>query len=151
MVGYVIPKSWVLCSFQIVVYDDTCSFKRESTYDESFSGSFETCKHLARILEYLECPQYLRKYLFPMCDELKFVGLLNPLDAPHHLRASEECPYRYKLHYIFADCVLNRRFIFVSFVDINWEVETAYVLSQKLLFICFGFCLDLTVQNNIGD
>ena len=49
---------------------------------------------MARILQYIECPQYLRKDFFPHHDDLKYVGLLNPLDAPHHLRHDEECLYR---------------------------------------------------------
>ncbi len=47
-----------------------------------------------RILEYLETPQYLRKALYPMHPDLKYAGLLNPLDAPHHLRYNEMSPYR---------------------------------------------------------
>jgi len=35
----------------------------------------------------METPQYLRKLLYPIHRDLKFAGLLNPLDAPHHLRA----------------------------------------------------------------
>lgn len=51
--------------------------------------------HLARILEYLECPQYLRKALFPVQKPLKFAGVLNPLDGMHHLRAKDlHIPYR---------------------------------------------------------
>merc|ERR550519_1465570 len=49
---------------------------------------------LARILQYLECPQYLRKHFFPIHEDLKYAGVLNPTDMPHHLRASEESIYR---------------------------------------------------------
>lgn len=41
-----------------------------------------------------ETPQYLRKILFPMHPDLKFAGLQNPLDAPHHLRKGEKILYR---------------------------------------------------------
>jgi predicted SPOUT superfamily RNA methylase MTH1 len=47
-----------------------------------------------RNLEYLETPQYLRKSLFGMHPDLKFAGLMNPLDAPHHLRADDPSEYR---------------------------------------------------------
>ena len=30
---------------------------------------------MIRILQYLECPQYLRKYLFPIQKDLQFAGL----------------------------------------------------------------------------
>ncbi|XP_022099118.1 putative methyltransferase C9orf114 isoform X2 [Acanthaster planci] len=38
--------------------------------------------------------EYLRKNFFPMHKDLKYAGLLNPLDCPHHLRVDEACPYR---------------------------------------------------------
>ncbi|SJK85878.1 RNA methyltransferase, putative [Babesia microti strain RI] len=46
------------------------------------------------ILEYLETPQYLRRSIFDYEKDLKFAGLLNPLDAPHHMRANEWLPFR---------------------------------------------------------
>eukprot|EP00633_Aureoumbra_lagunensis_P010065 CAMPEP_0197315404 /NCGR_PEP_ID=MMETSP0891-20130614/38125_1 /TAXON_ID=44058 ORGANISM="Aureoumbra lagunensis, Strain CCMP1510" /NCGR_SAMPLE_ID=MMETSP0891 /ASSEMBLY_ACC=CAM_ASM_000534 /LENGTH=301 /DNA_ID=CAMNT_0042804349 /DNA_START=30 /DNA_END=935 /DNA_ORIENTATION=+ len=49
---------------------------------------------LARILEYLETPQYLRKTLCPVHTDLGAVGILPPLDAPHHVRATEPSRYR---------------------------------------------------------
>lgn len=49
---------------------------------------------MARLLQYLECPQYLRKHIFPVHNDLRHVGLLAPLDAPHHLRIEEACEYR---------------------------------------------------------
>jgi predicted SPOUT superfamily RNA methylase MTH1 len=36
------------------------------------------------VLEYMETPQYLRKYLFAKQPELRYVGLLPPLRTPHH-------------------------------------------------------------------
>ena len=49
---------------------------------------------MARILQYCECPQYLRKHLFPIHTDLQFTGLLAPIDAPHHVRADDRCKYR---------------------------------------------------------
>lgn len=60
------------------------------TGDVGVSGQNIECNfHLARILEYLECPQYLRKALFSVQKPLKFAGVLNPLDGMHHLRAND--------------------------------------------------------------
>ena len=42
----------------------------------------------------MECPQYLRRNFFPMHHDLKFAGLLSPLDAPHHVRAGERSKFR---------------------------------------------------------
>lgn len=49
---------------------------------------------MANILQYCECPQYLRRHFFPMHPDLQFAGLLNPLDAPHHVRALDRCLFR---------------------------------------------------------
>ncbi len=49
---------------------------------------------LARILQYCECPQYLRRKFFPMHPDLQFAGLLPPLDAPHHLRRGDVANFR---------------------------------------------------------
>ncbi|ULU03507.1 hypothetical protein L5515_005644 [Caenorhabditis briggsae] len=53
-------------------------------------SNYEGCFYLAKILEYLECPQYLRRDLFPIQKPLKYAGLLNPLDAQHHLKSDEK-------------------------------------------------------------
>ncbi|XVF63179.1 hypothetical protein PTKIN_Ptkin09bG0067500 [Pterospermum kingtungense] len=68
------------------------------------NGAFTTQNHsnenergaafLVRILQYLETPQYLRKVLFPKHNSLRYVGMLPPLDAPHHLRKHEWSLYR---------------------------------------------------------
>ncbi|KAL7578299.1 hypothetical protein ACA910_012711 [Epithemia clementina (nom. ined.)] len=48
----------------------------------------------ARVLQYCETPQYLRRHFFPMHPDLQFAGLLSPVDAPHHVRADDFCPFR---------------------------------------------------------
>ncbi|KAJ9182074.1 hypothetical protein P3X46_006105 [Hevea brasiliensis] len=82
---------------EVVVFDDKSNSVNEhptvntgSNSDDSESGA----AFLVRILRYLETPQYLRKALFPKHNSLRFVGLLPPLDAPHHLRKHEWAPYR---------------------------------------------------------
>jgi len=39
---------------------------------------------IQKILEYLETPQYLRKRLFPLDEELRYAGMLPPLRIPSH-------------------------------------------------------------------
>ncbi len=39
---------------------------------------------ISSLLKYMECPQYLRKRLFPLRPELKYAGILPPLRTPHH-------------------------------------------------------------------
>jgi hypothetical protein len=43
---------------------------------------------LATILRYLETPQYLRKTLFPKIDDLRYAGIMHPLQIPHHSLSS---------------------------------------------------------------
>ncbi|PIK57856.1 hypothetical protein BSL78_05239 [Apostichopus japonicus] len=79
---------------EVVIFDETGSTKGDST-EGSFAGvgkKGQANVQLARILQYLECPQYLRKNFFPMHQDLKYAGLLNPLDCPHHLRADQKSP-----------------------------------------------------------
>ncbi len=44
----------------------------------------EEADFLRRILLYLETPQYLRKRMFPLSPEMRYVGVLPPLRTPHH-------------------------------------------------------------------
>jgi methyltransferase len=39
---------------------------------------------IRKVLEFLETPQYLRKRLFPLDQDLKFAGILPPLRIPSH-------------------------------------------------------------------
>uniref|UniRef100_A0A7I4YB40 Methyltransferase C9orf114 n=1 Tax=Haemonchus contortus TaxID=6289 RepID=A0A7I4YB40_HAECO len=105
MSGQIARAATLFCVDDVIVYDETCKMTQENV-DAYWSGkwrgdiapsdmNFEACFHLARILEYVECPQYLRKYLFPYQKPLKYAGLLNPLDAQHHLRSDDvSIPFR---------------------------------------------------------
>jgi predicted SPOUT superfamily RNA methylase MTH1 len=44
---------------------------------------------ISRILQYIECPQYLRKRLFPLSRDTSAVGVLSPLATPHHIRSRD--------------------------------------------------------------
>ncbi|WEU40981.1 MAG: methylase [Candidatus Odinarchaeum yellowstonii] len=55
-------------------------------YSTGETGAKSNGKFLKLIFDYIDCPQYLRKHLFPLSDELKSVGRLPPLEAPHHVR-----------------------------------------------------------------
>eukprot|EP00835_Amoeboradix_gromovi_P000034 NODE_1_length_95616_cov_0.657642.p34 type:complete len:315 gc:universal NODE_1_length_95616_cov_0.657642:77346-78290(+) len=51
-------------------------------------------RFMVKVLNYLETPQYLRKRLFPKSDDMRFLGILPPLDVPHHFRKSDRYEYR---------------------------------------------------------
>ena len=52
--------------------------------DNSDGGSREDALYMKTILEYMNTPQYLRKQVFPISNQLKNVGILPPLRTPHH-------------------------------------------------------------------
>lgn len=119
LAGQIARSCAVFCVDEVIIFDETARMtdgfdfstlidiylffsQLEYYYSGKWTGevsvssqNIECNFHLARILEYLECPQYLRKALFPVQKALKFAGLLNPLDGMHHLRANDfHIPYR---------------------------------------------------------
>jgi predicted SPOUT superfamily RNA methylase MTH1 len=83
---------------EIIVFSENTTANISS---QSIEGEFRGANRhsdpdifLARLLQYLETPQYLRKQLFPVHNDLQYAGLLNPLDSPHHLRANQDSLYR---------------------------------------------------------
>ncbi|XP_022762033.1 putative methyltransferase C9orf114 homolog isoform X2 [Durio zibethinus] len=82
---------------EVVVFDNKSRPGNSGAFTTQNNKSNENergAAFLVRILQYLETPQYLRKALFPKHNTLRFVGMLPPLDAPHHLRKHEWAPYR---------------------------------------------------------
>ncbi|XP_074871752.1 28S rRNA (uridine-N(3))-methyltransferase isoform X2 [Carettochelys insculpta] len=95
LAGQIARACAIFCVDEIVVFDEEGEDSR--TVEGQFDGigkKGQACVQLARILQYLECPQYLRKSFFPKHQDLQFAGLLNPLDSPHHVRIDEESEYR---------------------------------------------------------
>lgn len=82
---------------EIIVFDENDDTGEKLTVEGEFHGVGKKGNgsvQLARILQYLECPQYMRKSLFPKHRDLQYAGLLNPLDSPHHMRMEDDVPYR---------------------------------------------------------
>lgn len=67
---------------------------KESSPNEHHYVRSDPHTFMARVLQYCECPQYLRRNFFPMHPDLQFSGLLAPIDAPHHVRVEERSKYR---------------------------------------------------------
>ena len=113
LVGQIARAATIFHVDEIVVYDDKLSkestgrqfrkrrdAKGDSSNEKSIEQSdnphtkFDAQAFFALVLQYCETPQYLRRHFFPMHPDLQFVGLLAPVDAPHHVRADDVCPYR---------------------------------------------------------
>ncbi len=58
---------------EIVIYSDDSKANQEADMNL-----------VTRLLSYMETPQYLRKKLFRIRPELRYVGVLPPLRTPHH-------------------------------------------------------------------
>uniref|UniRef100_U3IBN4 28S rRNA (uridine-N(3))-methyltransferase n=1 Tax=Anas platyrhynchos platyrhynchos TaxID=8840 RepID=U3IBN4_ANAPP len=94
LAGQIARACAIFCVDEIVVFDE---YGEDTNVEGEFEGigkKGKACVQLARILQYLECPQYLRKSFFPKHGDLQFAGLLNPLDSPHHMRMDEDSEYR---------------------------------------------------------
>ncbi|XP_063209496.1 uncharacterized protein LOC134523914 [Chroicocephalus ridibundus] len=95
LAGQIARACAIFCVDEIIVFDE--HGEDVKTVEGDFEGigrKGKACVQLARILQYLECPQYLRKSFFPKHEDLQFAGLLNPLDSPHHMRVDEDSEYR---------------------------------------------------------
>ncbi|PKU66076.1 putative methyltransferase C9orf114 [Dendrobium catenatum] len=93
LVGQIARAATIFQVDEIVVVDNkalSSNGAEVNNGDQNESGA----QFLVRILQYLETPQYLRRRLFPMHNSFKHVGLLPPLDAPHHVRKHEWTPFR---------------------------------------------------------
>jgi len=64
---------------EIIIYPDILD--QNQTRDSSL---------IKAILSYMETPQYLRRRLFKIRPELRYVGILSPLRTPHHPTESRE-------------------------------------------------------------
>lgn len=81
LVGQIARAACVFNVSEIVIFDEDDNDART--------------ERVIKLFEYAECPQYLRKSIFGIDPDLKFAGLIHPLEAQHHLRTSQiECPYR---------------------------------------------------------
>lgn len=90
LVGQIARALTIFSIDEVVLYEDK-SDAPQSTDSEGLSRGLA---FFVRNLQYLETPQYLRRQLLPMHRDLRWVGLLSPLDAPHHLRKHERLAYR---------------------------------------------------------
>ncbi|KAF9904749.1 hypothetical protein BX616_001214, partial [Lobosporangium transversale] len=81
---------------EIVIYNESAKglSKEGAIGKDDYLPKSDPNLFMGRVLQYLETPLYLRKLLFPMHRDLKFAGLLNPLDPPHHVHQDERSLFR---------------------------------------------------------
>jgi len=64
--------------------------KRLCIYHDKQDGSLYDMKLFELLVKYLFTPPYLRKFAFPISNELKYVGLLPPINIPSHIVRRED-------------------------------------------------------------
>ena len=111
LVGRIARTAAVWCVDEIVVYDDDpenipekvskCYRGKKKTKKEVMDSISEVDipyqnpdRFMVGLLEYAECPPHIRSAQFPMCEPLKYAGLLPPLDHPSHTKPDEWIRFR---------------------------------------------------------
>ncbi|KAL7673558.1 hypothetical protein ACOME3_008413 [Neoechinorhynchus agilis] len=99
-------------------------------------GRDEDAELMKTLLEYAECPQYLRKYLFGLNNHLRHAGVMTPLAIPHHMGRDAEWKYREGV------CVSNEpdgSLIDVGLqkpmhLSIQFSLQIVFTLQKPLIF-----------------
>lgn len=86
---------------EIVVFNDAVeAIPVSSTGEYAFMGKHShSALTLGSILQYMECPPYMRKFLFPHKRELDIASNMNPLNIPHHNIEVEQPAFRYEIYH----------------------------------------------------
>lgn len=93
LVGQVARCAAIFKVNEIVVFDEHCT-GGDYNDDECEDEKVTCVRQMGNLLRYLECPQYLRKSLFPLHKDFRSAGVINPLDTKHHLRFEDESEFR---------------------------------------------------------
>ncbi|RWS08390.1 uncharacterized protein B4U79_00748, partial [Dinothrombium tinctorium] len=92
LIGQIARAAVIFNCDEIVVYDEFSGNAIEE--DPNVNPKKRCISKMVKVLQYLECPQYLRRYFFPIQKDLELVGLINPLDTKHHLRIDDVSRFR---------------------------------------------------------
>ncbi|KAH8838426.1 hypothetical protein MCOR27_003407 [Pyricularia oryzae] len=79
---------------EVVVFDDSPHDSRPPAVDtDAYTGDVDPAHYIWHLLNYMECPPFMRKTLFPLHPNLRLQGLFPGLDMPHHPHRDEWLPY----------------------------------------------------------
>jgi len=119
---------------------------------------------IKKILEYLECPQYIRSRLFKKDPVLKYAGILPPLRTPHHPLKNEKTMYREgvvirrRRNYVLVDVGLEspvevfakkrirdgERVSIVISYDSQGNVKKAEIVERDNIGIYWGYTVEIS-------
>ncbi len=75
--------------------DDRRQQTQNGLATSSYTADSDPCHFLAQVLSFLECPPFMRRFLFPLHPNLKHTALLPQVDMPHHPSPKDPwIPYR---------------------------------------------------------
>ncbi|KAI0203406.1 putative RNA methyltransferase [Astrocystis sublimbata] len=79
---------------EIVVFDDSPMDSRPAHIDpKAYSGDIDPCGYIDHLLQYMEMPPFMRRYLLGLHPNLKAAGLAASLDLPSHPHQADWLPY----------------------------------------------------------
>ncbi len=91
--------------------------------------AFDDSKFIDTVLRYLETPQYLRKKLFPLNEDLRNVGVVPPLRTAHHPLNSKSS--KLSLEELREGIMIEKRNKTIL-VDIGVEMPARLISKEKL-------------------
>ena len=101
----------------------TCAiFGIDTVYIYKDTGTRDDQTLLSTILRYMETPQFLRRFAFPKINDLKYAGVLSPLQTPHHTVTSDV--RKIKKNDIRDGLVLNTKN--EKFIDVGFGTKITY-------------------------
>ncbi|MGH0141990.1 UNVERIFIED_CONTAM: hypothetical protein FKN15_043232 [Acipenser sinensis] len=149
LAGQIARACAVFCVDEVVVFDE------QGDDTKSVVGEFkgigkkgEACVQLARILQYLECPQYLRKSFFPKHQDLQFAESRvqkGRVVAPHVPRTESGHYWGYSvrlascLSKVFTECSFKEGYdLTIGTSERGSRVDSVTLSPFKHALIVFG-------------
>lgn len=99
------------------------------------SGYFDNALFLSKILNYLNTAPYLRKIIYPLTKDLKYVGILPPLCISHHLVSNDSVQENEIREGVILSYKGNKAVIEIGLrKPIIMEMSEKLPIRKKLLF-----------------
>ncbi len=120
------------------------------------NGYFDNALFLSKILNYLNTAPYIRKIIYPLTKDLKYVGILPPLCISHHLVSNDSVQEDEIREGVVLSYKGNKAIIEIGLrTPVIMEVNEKLPIKKKLLFkvkfINNKLKLELVNKNELRD
>lgn len=127
LVGQIARAAVVFNVCEIIIFHEPVDKEKPASNQEDQARLVR----IAKLFEYAECPQYLRKRLFSIEPDLKYAGMIHPLESQHHLRTSQiECPYREGVTIKYSD--IETKGVLQEYTEVNIGLNQSVFVPGKL-------------------